>query len=60
MDNENGWTGMKLSKAELDDIFGKIDKSASDIPSEILSLDYDEKYITGVELDYQFVTYQKA
>ena len=59
MDNENGWTGMKLSKAELDDIFGKIDKSASDIPSEILSLDYDEKYITGVELDYQFVTLKR-
>lgn len=55
MENESGWTSLKLTKTDLDALFEEAKKHSENLPSEILSLDYDEKYITGIELDYSFI-----
>ena len=51
MENESGWTSLNLSKTDLDALFNEAKLHSENLPSEILSLDYDEKYITGIELD---------
>lgn len=55
MENESGWTKLELNKTELDALFEEAKKHSENLPSEILSLKYDEKYITGIELDYSFI-----
>lgn len=60
MDNENGWTSLKLDKKDLDSIYNSIDKKTEELPPEILSIDYDEEYIEGIELEYQFVTLKRG
>lgn len=55
MENESGWTSLNLSKTDLDALFNEAKLHSENLPSEILSLDYDEKYITGIELDYSFI-----
>lgn len=55
MENESGWTNLKLDKTELDLLFEEAQKFSENLPKEILDIDYDEKYIKGIELDYSFV-----
>ncbi|MFD2908153.1 hypothetical protein ACFSX9_05330 [Flavobacterium ardleyense] len=55
MKSESGWNKLKLSKSELENDYQLARKSNDNLPQEILSIDYDEKYITGIELEYSFV-----
>ncbi|CAA7194673.1 hypothetical protein [Chryseobacterium potabilaquae] len=55
MENESGWTNMRLEKAELESLYTEAKNSNENLPSEILSIDYDESVIQAVEFDYSFV-----
>lgn len=60
MVNESGWNNLKIDKKELDELYLKAKQSSTGIPEEILSLEYDEKYIKGIELDYTFVHLKRS
>ncbi|SHI69206.1 hypothetical protein [Flavobacterium terrae] len=60
MVNESGWNNLKIDKKELDELYLKAKQSSVGIPEEILSLEYDEKYIKGIELDYSFVHLKRS
>lgn len=60
MVNESGWNNLKIDKKELDELYLKAKQSSAGIPEEILSLEYDEKYIKGIELDYSFVHLKRS
>ncbi len=60
MVNESGWNNLKIEKKELDELYLKAKQSAGGIPEEILSLEYDEKYIKGIELDYSFIHLKRS
>lgn len=55
MENESGWSNLKMEKKDLDLYYNEAKKNASNFPSEIFSIDYDESIITGIELEYSFV-----
>lgn len=55
MDNESGWSSLKMEKADLDLFYNDAKKNAANFPGEIFNIDYDESIITGIELDYSFV-----
>lgn len=55
MENESGWNNMRLEKAELESLHAEAKNSNENLPSEILSIDYDESVIQAVEFDYSFV-----
>lgn len=55
MENESGWNSLKLTKAELEELYLKAKNSNENLPTEILSIDYDESGIEAIEVDYSFV-----
>ncbi|MEY8760988.1 hypothetical protein [Chryseobacterium tongliaoense] len=60
MENESGWNNMRIEKSELDSLFQEAKSSNENLPSEILSIDYDESIIQAVELDYSFVHLKRS
>lgn len=60
MKSDSGWNKLKLSKAELEIDYEKAKIDLKNIPQEIISIDYDEKYITGIEFEYSFVHLHRA
>lgn len=55
MKTDSGWNKLKLSKLELENDYKLASLSNRNLPQEILSIDYDDKYISGIELEYSFV-----
>ncbi|MDQ0593351.1 hypothetical protein QFZ37_001720 [Chryseobacterium ginsenosidimutans] len=55
MENESGWNNIRIEKAELETLHQTAKNSNENLPSEILSIDYDESVIQAVEVDYSFV-----
>ncbi|WP_449399172.1 hypothetical protein [Chryseobacterium wanjuense] len=55
MENESGWNSIRLEKPELEALYAEAKNSNENLPSEILSIDYDESVIEAVEFDYSFV-----
>ncbi|MDR2235374.1 MAG: hypothetical protein LBE92_04550 [Chryseobacterium sp.] len=55
MENESGWNSMRLERSELDGLHSEARNTHENLPTEILSIDYDESMIQAVELDYSFV-----
>lgn len=60
MENESGWNNMRIEKSELDSLFQEAKSSNENLPSEILSIDYDESIVQAVELDYSFVHLKRS
>jgi hypothetical protein len=55
MQNETGWTNLSLNKDQLDVLYTTAKQNQTNLPEEILTIDYDEKYITSIDLQYSFV-----
>ncbi|MEI7488887.1 MAG: hypothetical protein WCJ72_16045, partial [Chryseobacterium sp.] len=55
MENESGWNSMRIEKSELDNLHSEAKNANENLPSEILTIDYDESVILAVELEYSFV-----
>lgn len=55
MENESGWNSMRIERSELEGLHSEAKNGNENIPSEILSIDYDESMIQAVEVDYSFV-----
>ncbi|WP_080778355.1 hypothetical protein [Chryseobacterium phocaeense] len=55
MENESGWNSMRLEKSEMEGLHFEAKNSNENLPSEILSIDYDESMIQAVEVEYSFV-----
>lgn len=55
MENESGWNSMRIEKPELEGLHSEAKNSNENLPSEILSIDYDESMIQAVEVEYSFV-----
>ncbi|MGG5210130.1 hypothetical protein ACQWU4_14485 [Chryseobacterium sp. MIQD13] len=55
MENESGWNSIRIERSELDGLHSEAKNSNESLPSEILSIDYDESMIQAVEVDYSFV-----
>lgn len=55
MENESGWNSMRLEKSEMEGLHSEAKNSNENLPSEILSIDYDESMIQAVEVEYSFV-----
>ena len=55
MDSEKGWTSIKFSKTELDNLYDTAKTSSEGLPPQVISIDYDDASIEGIELDYQFI-----
>ncbi|SIQ90047.1 hypothetical protein SAMN05880574_1323 [Chryseobacterium sp. RU37D] len=60
MENESGWNNMRLEKVELESLHNEAKSSNENLPSEILSIDYDESVIQAVEFDYSFVHLKRS
>lgn len=60
MENESGWNNLTLNKDELEKLFLSAKNSNVNLPTEILSIDYDEKGVSGIEVDYTFVHLKRA
>ncbi|WP_130734900.1 hypothetical protein [Flavobacterium sp. J27] len=59
MSNDNGWTKLSLDKKELDTLYETVQQEKNDFPEEIISIEYDEKNILGVELEFSIVSMQR-
>lgn len=60
MTGDNGWNTLSLDKTQLDQLYNEVKTNANhDFPEEIMSIDYDEKNITGIELEYAIVSIKR-
>lgn len=59
MSNDNGWTKLTIDKKELDQLYEIAKVQQNDFPQEILNIEYDEKNIIGLELEFSIVTMQR-
>lgn len=59
MSNDNGWTKLSLNKKELDSLYETVQQEKNDFPEEIIAIEYDEKNILGVELEFSIVSMQR-
>ncbi len=59
MTNDNGWIKLSLEKKELDELY-EVAKGQDDLPEEIIAIDYDEKNIEGIELEFSIVSMQRS
>ena len=59
MNNDSGWTYLLLDKEELEALFLSAKNNSNQLPEDILRIDYDEKYIESIEMDYAFVHLQR-
>ncbi|MBB4804772.1 hypothetical protein HNP38_000044 [Chryseobacterium defluvii] len=55
MENESGWNSMRIERSELEGLHSEAKNANENLPSEILSIDYDESMIQAVEFDFSFV-----
>lgn len=60
MENESGWNTLKLNKQEMEALYVTAKNSNQNLPSEILSIDYDEDGIAAIEVDYSFVHLKRS
>ncbi|WP_299176032.1 hypothetical protein [uncultured Chryseobacterium sp.] len=60
MENESGWNSIRIEKSELEGLHTEARTATENLPSEILSIDYDESVIQAVELDYTFVHLKRS
>lgn len=60
MENESGWNSMRIEKSELDGLHSEAKNATENLPSEIMSIDYDESMIEAVELEYSFVHLKRS
>ncbi|MGK6341904.1 hypothetical protein ACMGDK_06665 [Chryseobacterium sp. DT-3] len=60
MENESGWNSMRIEKSELEGLHSEAKNGNENIPSEILSIDYDESMIQAVEVEYSFVHLKRS
>ncbi|CAM3780459.1 hypothetical protein FLCU109888_01135 [Flavobacterium cucumis] len=60
MSNKNGWTKLSIEKKELDELYEIAKIHKDNFPEEIISIDYDEKNIIGIELEFSIVTLQRS
>ncbi|UOU98398.1 hypothetical protein MUU74_00145 [Chryseobacterium daecheongense] len=60
MENESGWNSMRIEKSELEGLHSEAKNATENLPSEILSIDYDESMIEAVELEYSFVHLKRS
>ncbi len=60
MSNKSGWTKLSIDKKELDELYERAKVHKDDFPEEIISIDYEEKNIIGVELEFSIVTLQRS
>jgi len=54
MDSPSGWTSLELGKAELETLYNEA-RQEKELPEDYFSIEYDEKYISGVELEFAVV-----
>lgn len=55
MESEKGWTTVKLNKTELEQLYKNASEKAAGLPPQVITIDYQDSSIEGIELDYQFV-----
>ncbi|WP_143055631.1 hypothetical protein [Flavobacterium terrigena] len=60
MSNKNGWIKLTIDKKELDELYERAKVQKDDFPKEIITIDYDEKNILGIELEFSIVTLQRS
>ena len=60
MENESGWNSLKLNKQEMETLYLAAKSGNQNLPSEILSIDYDESGIEAIEVDYSFVHLKRS
>ena len=60
MSNKSGWTKLSIDKKELDELYERAKVHKDNFPEEIISIDYEEKNIIGVELEFSIVTLQRS
>jgi hypothetical protein len=54
MDSPSGWTSMELGKSELETLYNEA-RQEKELPEDYFSIEYDEKYISGIELEFAVV-----
>jgi len=60
MTGDNGWNVLSLDITQLDQLYNEVKSNANnDFPEEIMSIDYDEKNIKGIELEYAIVSIKR-
>lgn len=59
MSNNNGWTKLTIEKKELEELYEAAKIQKDDFPEEIISIEYNEKDIIGIELEFSIVTMQR-
>lgn len=59
MSNNNGWTKLTIDKKELDELYEVAKIQKDEFSKEIIAIDYDEKNIMGIELEFSIVTMQR-
>lgn len=59
MSSNNGWVKLTIQKPELDALYEVAKMQSNDFPEEVLSIDYEEKNITGIELEFSIVSMQR-
>lgn len=56
MSNDSGWIKLSIDKKELDELYEIARNEKDAFPEEVISIDYDEKNIIGIELEFSIVT----
>jgi len=59
MSGSNGWLSLSVDKKELDVLYEAAQTEQSIFQDELLSFDYDEQMILGIELEFSIVTMQR-
>ncbi|UUC45289.1 carboxypeptidase-like regulatory domain-containing protein [Flavobacterium cerinum] len=56
MSNDSGWIKLSIGKQELDQLYETAKNEKDAFPDEVISIDYDERNIIGIELEFSIVT----
>lgn len=59
MTTDNGWNKLVIEKNELEELYKEAKIEENEFPSELISIDYDEKNITGIELEFSIISMQR-
>lgn len=60
MSNNNGWIKLSIEKKELDELYEIAKVHKGDFAEEIISIDYEEKNIIGIDLEFSIITMQRS
>ena len=55
----NGWTKLEIDKDELDELYNVANNQKDSFPNEIISIDYDDENIIGVEFEFAIISMQR-